>query len=342
MFNFFKNILILIAIVSISSAFSASTEKTPLKKYYDQGYRIEKNKLMQAYNTPARVNVDGYRDLFVEGSFIYWRPQEKGLTIGVTSSTDLATSPVEILNLDTRHKSGFKVGAGVHSTFDDWSVLAQYTRFNQDSKDSYERSLAFTPDWLTQAGNIAQAIWKLDFNLFDLEISRSNFTGKHLILSPLAGISGGWINQKYEISNVSSISQSFSDSWLIGPKAGIKTLWQLRGDFKFLGETSAALFYQDFYKISYEERASSNNAFFERITMVKHYLIPNLNLAAGLSFGSYFYKDKWHIDILGKYEFSYFWNQNQMRYLLNQLKFTRFDAGSLMLHGITASLRLDF
>lgn len=342
MFNFSKKILFLIAIVSVSSVFGVPTKKTPKKKYYDQGYKIEKHTFMQAYNTPARVNVNGCRDLFVEGSFIYWRPQEKGLTIGATSSSDLATQQVEILNLDTRHKSGFKVGVGGHSNFDDWSVLAQYTRFNRDSKDSYERSLAFTPDWLTQEGNIVEALWNLDFNLFDLEISRPNFTGKHLILSPLAGITGGWINQRYEVSNVSSIAKSFSDSWLIGPKAGIKSFWQLRGDFKFLGEIEAAIFYQDFYKISYEERSALNNAFFERATMVKHYLIPNLNLGAGLAFGSYFYKDKWHIDILGKYEFSYFWNQNQMRYLLNQLKFTRFNAGSLMLQGITASLRLDF
>jgi len=342
MFYFLKNILIWIALLSISSAFSVSNNKVTNQKYYDQGYKIEKHHLMQAYNSPARTNVNGCTDLFAEGSFIYWRPQQKGLTIGVTSSTDIAMRPVEILNLETRAKPGFKVGVGAHSNFDDWTFFAQYTRFIVDSKDSYERSLAFTPDWLTQDGNIVDAIWNLNLNLFDVEISRQNFTGKHLILTPLAAISGGWLNQTYNISNVSSIAKGLSDSWLIGPKAGIKSFWRLRGDFKFLGEIQAALFYQDFYNISYEERAASNNAFIERAVMVRHYLIPNLNLGAGFAFGTYFFKNRLHIDILGKYEFSYFWNQNQMRYLLNQLKFTRFDAGSLMLHGITASLRLDF
>ena len=75
--------------------------------------------------------------------------------------------------------------------------------------------------------------------------------------------------------------------------------------------------------------------------MKTNYITPNLNLSMGLSYEMNFRKRS-HATLQVMYEILHFWNQNQMRYLLNELKHIRFDAGSLMLHGITASMRWDF
>ncbi|NGX34370.1 MAG: hypothetical protein K1060chlam1_00723 [Candidatus Anoxychlamydiales bacterium] len=341
MFNF-KNILILLTLTSMTSVFCVSNQKTISKKYYDSGHPIEKHHLMQAYSAPARVDVDGRTDAFLEGSLLYWQPKETGLAIAQSTSSDLLSDPIKIFNFKSNYKTGFKAAIGIHSNTDDWTLLASYTRFNRDMNTTINQAIAFSSDWLNGTSTQVHAKWDVDFNMFELSLSRDNYTGKHLILSPLAGIKGGWFNQKYNVTSLTNGSESFSDSWLIGPIAGVKGLWKLRGEFKVFTDISAAIFYQDFYKVSYQEKNLTTDVFSQIINMNKKYLVPNLNLAAGLNYGAYFFKDKFHIDFLVKYEFMNYWNQNQMRHLINLLLFTRFNPGSFMLHGLTASMRLDF
>ncbi|NGX49340.1 MAG: hypothetical protein K940chlam5_00938 [Candidatus Anoxychlamydiales bacterium] len=341
MFNIFKNILILLTL-TLTSAFCASNQKTISKKYYDQGHPIEKHHLMQAYNTPARVDVNGCTDIFIEGSFLYWQPKENGLAIGMSSSSDLVTDPVKIFNFDSNYKTGFKGALGFHSNTDDWTVLASYIWFDRAINTTINQALAFSSDWVDGTSTQVHAKWDVDYNVFELSLSRDNYKGKRLILSPLAGFKGGWFNQKYNVTSLTNGAEASSDSWLIGPIAGVKGLWKLRGELKVFTDISGALFYQDFYKVSYEEKNLITEVFSTRIDMNKHYLVPNLNLAAGLNYGAYFFKDKFHVDFLVKYEFMNYWNQNQMRHLLNLLSFIRFNPGSFMLHGLTASMRIDF
>ena len=117
---------------------------------------------------------------------------------------------------------------------------------------------------------------------------------------------------------------------------------KFRKGLKVFTQIDKALFFQNFYNISYEEKNTQSLAFSNKINMKKHYLAPAINLAGGLNWGSYFHKEKFHIDLTAKYEFMHFWNQNQMRHLLNLLSFTRFNPGALMLQGITIAMRLDF
>lgn len=342
MFIFLKKILILSSIFSSAFIFCVCPENEDYKKLYDSGYPIEKHHLMQAYNAPARVNTQGYIDVFVQGSFLYWQPKEKGLTIGASTSLDLTKDPVKIFNFDSNFKTGFKAGLGFHTNEDNWTCLASYIRFDRDLHTTINQANAFQSEWIENLATQVSAKWNLNFNMFALSLSRDSYNGKQLILSPRAEIIGGWIDQKYKVSSISNAAKAFSESWFVGPKAGATGFWKLRGEFKVLTDISAALLYQDFYKVSYEEQNISTLVFSNRIILRKHYLVPNLNLGAGFNYGSYFFKDKCHIDLLVKYEFMHFWNQNQMKHLLNLLSFTRFNAGSLMLHGITMSMRLDF
>jgi len=341
MFYFLKRALIITSIFSSICAFAINNQPSQ-KTSYDQGHAVSKNQIMQAYNAPARVNVEDNYDLFIEGSFIWWQPKEQGLDIGATASTNPERELINIFNFDANYKSGFKIGAGFHHNLDDWTVFAQYTWFDRNSHNTIEKDEAFGSEWLNASTTQAKAKWSLDINFFELELSRANVTGKKVVFAPHFAIAGGWLDQKYFIFSTEDESKAFSDSWLIGAKAGIKTSWNLRSSLRVLGNISAALFYQNYTDISYELKNIITDQFLERIDMKTHYLTPNLNIDAGLAYGLYLNKNLWHIDFLIKYEFIHFWNQNQMRYLLNHLGFIRFDAGSLMLHGITASFRWDF
>lgn len=311
-------------------------------KPYDQGYEINKNQLMHAYNVPARVMLRSKYHFFFEGDFLLWQPKEKGLTIGFIPSTSTICDikPNLITNFEANYLPGFKVGIGSHYFLDDWSSLLQYTSFNQKTNNSINK-VNFFSEWLESNVDSAKAEWNLRLNLFELQIERKNLTGKDVAFSPNFAINGGKIDQKYNVYSSTFNSLASSSSWLIGTKGGIKTAWHIRFNVKFHANLSAALFFQSFSKIYYESINNLTSVFSDRIRMRVNNLTPNLNFSSGLSFENRFIK-KFQISLQVMYEIMHFWNQNQMRYLLNELRNTRFDAGSLMLHGLTASFRCDF
>ncbi len=340
-FNFKYIILISLMISSIYSYESNNDAnvKTTDKKYYDQGDGVNKNHLMQAYNAPARVNLLGKYDLFIEGNFIWWQPKEKGLTIG--NDLDSTNNLNKVLNFQADYMIGFKAAIGGHHNFDDWTFLLLYTWFNKNSNNSIKKNESFHSEWIETNVSEIFAKWDLKFNLFEIELSRTNLTGKNVVFSPYFTINGGFIDQNYIIKSSTYNSFVSSDSWLIGPKVGIKTSWNMKSNIKLITNISGSLFFQNYTKIKYEIKNNTTSLFTRRVQMKLSNLTPNLNFNSGLSYENNFLQRN-HVTVQIMYEFLHFWNQNQMRYLLNELRYTRFDAGSLMLHGLTASLRWDF
>lgn len=342
MFSYFKciTILMFLTLSIYASEIPNIRTKNTQRKFYDQGYGVSKHKLMQAYNAPARVNLPGKYDFFVEGNFIWWQPKEKGLDFALTTSKQIYDTPsYKLQNFKANFKNGFKTGIGFHHYFDDWTFFLQYTYYKKTTMNLLKKTQSFFSQWIENNANEIIARWHLKFNFLELEISRKNLTGKDVVFSPHFTISGGWIDQNFNIFSFSNNSFATSKSWLIGPKSGIQTFWIMKSNFKLLANISGALFFQNYKKIKYE--VTNNISFANRIIMKTNYLTPNLNFSSGFSYENCFMK-RTHITLVAMYEFLHFWNQNQMRYLLNTLNNTKFDAGNLILHGITASLRWDF
>jgi hypothetical protein len=66
-------------------------------------------------------------------------------------------------------------------------------------------------------------------------------------------------------------------------------------------------------------------------------------LSLGLGYGSYFWNNEWYFDLAVGYDFHYMWNQNMMRHLNDEgMDHLDTDAGNLMMHGLTVSVRLDY
>lgn len=310
------------------------------RKFYEQGYEVNKYNMMQAYNAPAKTNQNF--DFFIEGALIWWQPKEKGLTIGkdYSDSVNFQTNPLNLFNFKANYMAGFKAGIGFHHHFDNWTFCFLYTWFDRHSTYSIKKNTLVHSEWLAAAAHEIYTKWKLDFNLLDFEISRKNLTGKKVSFLPHFNICSGRLNQAFAVMGPNSNSYASSNSWLLGPKAGIKTFWNIKL-VKLLANVSASIFYQNYSRVNYDLFDKTTSSYSHRIRMKEKYIAPNLNLSSGFCFEKHF-ENRGEVTLRAMYEILHFWNQNQMRYLLNQTNYTRFDAGSLMLHGITGSLRWDF
>ena len=213
------------------------------------------------YNAPARIDVIKGYDAYITAGFLYWQPLERGLNIGNYSATYGNASSVK---MDFDFHPAFKVGMGMGFNPDNWESGLEYTRFH--SKDSnkkvknegdYEYGLVW--DWYDSnlsdvaavepnEANSIKAKWKLKTDILDLAFTRPYYLGKKLIFKPFYGLRGGWIDQKYDSTATFSVLEEYlevtanvsSDSWFIGPRAGLNSNWCFDYGLSAFGNVAAA------------------------------------------------------------------------------------------------------
>jgi hypothetical protein len=301
------------------------------------------------YNAPARIETHCMWGISLSGSFIYWKPDEKGLTLGA-SHPAVHSDKAHVLHMDMDYKPGFTVGLGFGPKFDHWKIDLGYLRFHINEHKSSSTENLFG-DWLAQsfASNKQKASWHLDMDLLEGSISRPFYSGRALSFIPAVGIIGGWIDQNYraeyndEINNNDWIfSHNHSDSWLIGPKVGLETRWLLGYGFRFFGNGSFSLFFQHFTTKIRQDNRNIGGSLAVHEYDKRSFVIPNLNLSLGFGWGTYM--GKWgHFDFLAGYEFRFYWKQNMMRYLNDrELLSNDGKAGDLYLQGLTLTATFDF
>lgn len=320
-----------------------------------------------AYNAPARIDPACGWDTWISGSFLYWQAKEKGLELAqliITHRDDNFLQKQKLVNMKFDYHPAFKLGFGYSFERDDWNIYLEYTRFNaKDSKtiNISDDVFVFTDLitlWFssvdTQTFTNISAKWKLDYNMFDLEISRPYYLGKKIIFKPHYGLRGGWINQKYNLDAIyfdSGIdfllhARQKENSWLIGPRAGIDSDWLIGCDFRIFANIAGSLFYQKFdttIKQFAPITPSFSEGTFAQINNKDSFLTPNIEFELGLGYGSYFYHNQWHFDLTIGYDFHYFWNQNQIQGLSESISIpAAFDVGNLILHGLNLTARIDF
>lgn len=328
-----------------------------------------------AYNAPARIDPACGWKAWVTASFIYWQPKMKGLDLGDLVQADAGANNYTIskINLDFDYKPGFKVGAGFSICRDDWTLYLEYTRLNCDNSNSMdlgsdfnettnyiENGTASLGTTLMNSGFPYRSVkqkWELDYNMFDLELGRPYYLGKKLVFKPHFGMRGGWINHRVNFDgNYQYATLAFADyfardkldTWLIGPRAGVKADWMIGCDFKVITNVAGSLTYQNFkpyINVTEPVQAGVTTARSAVVSNEISYLTPNVEFALGLGYGTYFCNKEWYFDIGATYDFHYFWNQNFIRNLDDSIGYLNFPdgaAGDLMLHGLTITARLDF
>ena len=302
---------------------------------------------------------------FVSSSFIWWKVKQDGLEIAVQiKETSENENEWDLLKMDFDYHAGFKAGIGGNFERDDWQLYFEYTRLHftdnnhrriSDDVDAFlYNSWNISPDTIMAAYTYAKGTWKFRYNIIDGTLSRPYYIGTKFSVRPNIGLRGGWINQKnkehysdFEEEEKENFVSAKSHSWLIGPRFGIDSNWHFGEGFRLFGNAMGSLFYQDF-KIKATQTLINDEGASDISRLKKNKeknLTPNFEACLGLGWGSYFSKDRWHIDLAVQYDFNYFWNQNMMRKLVDSTHFLSLEdriAGDLFLHGLEVVLKLDF
>lgn len=355
-----------LATLALTAGFSYTGPDRYNKNLDSNNEKQIETQLPTGCNAPARINIVESYDFFINVDFLYWKAIEEGTNMGsvyTTDSTETSTSDVKI---DSKYHPAFRVGLGMGLSEDNWTAGIEYTRYHSTNDNSKNLDLTdlssenrLLSSWVlssTESDDLIfglKSSWKVKNDLIDLNFGRPYYVGQKLIFKPIFGLRSGWMDQKYDQTqtfydettteeNYSTVNAK-SNSWLIGPRAGIGTNWVLGKGFNVFGNAAAALFYQNFknnFKYKNFETDSTLNTH-EKLSSIT----PNLECALGLSWGDYFFKKQSHLNFSIGYEFHWFANQNQM----NSLAYKAMSSGvmnlkkeDLMLHGITMSARFDF
>ena len=330
---------------------------------YDQGHAVCPSQMMAAYNAPANIDVRCPWDVFVTGSFIYWHTSEEGLDIAISSTTapNLPITDGQVERFDFNYEPGFKVGLGVNIGCDGWDGYVEYTWLHFTERTNVSRPSAtgvLNPMWLHPANNITDAIsasakWKFRLDTVNFELARSYYVGTHLTFRTHFGLRLALIDQDFNVGYVPESNLEFlintknsSDSWGLGPRAGIQTNWLLGCGFRFFGNAAADILYTR-YKVTRKEDDSTdpttlavdltNN---DRLRVLR----THAEMELGFAWGTYFDCNNWHFDLAAGYDFHYFWDQNTFRRFYDDTAVGKsaIDGGDLFLHGLTIKVRLDF
>lgn len=319
------------------------------------------------YIAPAEVEVLNGCNCFLTGSFLYWSVIEKGLNLGYTykyEASDIITVNKKPIKMDSGYHPGFKVGFGVNKLPDNWGFLLDYTRLFVKEKANKTITSPTINDYIDSSWDTfstsdkcsyVEARWKIKMDMLSIQMGRECYFGKKLQITPNFGLKGGWIDQKYNSDITSFLStdtttaqmDNRSKSWLVGPRAGIQSKWQLFKALKIMVNVAGSFLYQDFnteinQKIPAQTTVTTETRMLEKRKQSQ--VTPNFEGLLGLSLDKYFSKNSWHFDFSAGYEFQYYFDQNQIRQLFESTKTSNeaTNAGDLMFHGLTISARLDF
>ena len=342
--------LMMIALFACASLFAESYDDScepkpvcpPLPPFCD----LPQAPTMGAYNAPARVDVCGSWDFFIQGSFIYWLTYEEGLFVGHINPTDLDTNASQMIDFDYKLKPGFKVAIGGNSDYDDWSGMLQYTWYHFTINNTFNRPAGYTftsniGSSVVTTPTVSKDRWNYKYDMLDLDMYRMYYNGKKLTFKTIYGLKGGWLRQTWsnELSSASVTdvpATAFQKSWIIGPKIGINTNWCLGSGFSFFGNAAASLFYQKFSTVSYQSKNTNKTTNAANANYSFSLVNPSAEAFLGFDYGTYFDRNNWHFDLLAGYEIQYLFNQNMFSSSIHKSPL------DIMMHGLTVTARFDF
>lgn len=171
---------------------------------------------------------------FLDG--LAWRATETNDWAYVNSET-LPHQTLNYKTIDFNYTPGFRVGITYTST---WDALFSYTRFYSTTTDSttgniqpaFLGSVTAKPShaYLYDSGSVKQTI---NYNIFDLDFGKQFTVSKCLMIHPIVGLMGGWINQTInsEFNGSTSTNEKLTNNFTgIGPKVGVDSNINLFND----------------------------------------------------------------------------------------------------------------
>ena len=182
-----------------------------------------------------------------------------------------------------------------------------------------------------------------------LNLGRNYFISSKVAFHPYVGIKGAWISQtKRSYSAVfypfvgTLNSRDRNDFWGVGPDIGVEGKWFIVSGLNLFGSAGGAIIWGDF-DVRHKEFSPTFEATRFNLKFDTHQVTPMAQFQIGLGYETNIYHDQYHIAVNARYEYQYWWQQNQMIYssFSSTLRYLRY-AEDLSLQGITLDVRFDF
>lgn len=315
----------------------------------------------------------------IDAAFTYWMATQDGMDLGRSSSiatggtTISYTADTEFLYQHSKFQPGFKVG--LSANYQDWTMSTRYTwvknhtHTNGDAPSVTSGTAVYTnTPWVIEAlrsGDLGLAgsrhissSWKLRMDLVDMVAGRPFYQGPAVTVSPFAGVRGAWIRQSIHqeftpqtgangtnlLNSSPYVTRNFSHSWAVGPRMGGSANCLLPWGFRFEGMFAANILYTRYTKILHREPATvANTAGLNQHQNHVNTIRPSVEASMGLGWGMYLDNQRYHVDFSADYEFQYYWNQNMIRGMLDDLwASTSPSVGNLGLQGLTVTGSFSF
>ncbi|MBS0624663.1 MAG: hypothetical protein JSS32_01265 [Verrucomicrobia bacterium] len=286
-----------------------------------------------------------------------------------------------VINHDFAYKPGFKVFAGINFDHDAWDAYAEYTWYYGTTTTSSNGPAQTTTQpygYLTPLDEIgplqpiagsefstASQKWRLKMQFLDTAMARTYYVGTKLTFRSIFGARFAWFTQSKKQTFINSgnllvtptsgsggtgtlfMHQSFS-SWGAGLMAGLNTNWNFGEGFRMIGNGSFDLLYTRVQTTNTEGKFTNTAGTTQTRSALRQprpdFLMPHMNIEMGFGWGSYFDCSNWHIDFAATYGFQVFWNANLFRqFHSTTMRYSsHMPNGNLYVHGLTATMRIDF
>src|SRR5262249_26865477 len=135
--------------------------------------------------------------------------------------------------------------------------------------------------------------WHVHYYVLDLEVGRRYFVSKYLAFRPQFGIENAWICQRRRY-HILKDPKTFAENiygknnfWGIGPRAGCEGTWFFNRHFSLIGALAGSLQWGRFEDhLSESALRSRGKRKIADVESAMHRLVPNVQMAVGLSWGS--------------------------------------------------------
>jgi hypothetical protein len=311
-------------------------------------------------NTCPLVRYGCEKDYFsLWGSLIYWQPRQAYMDVALESCCPdvinnccgSSWNGSKRVSMEPGYKPGFKVGAAF--THKDWGSFLDFTFY--EFKDSLSRTVHkdgflfarwIQPGIVTDnAVNHLHTSWKLRMYTWNAGMGKKFPWGRHLNLQPHFGVSVAHIDQSFK-GNFSLIDPinllkvfNKSDSWGVGPRAGVAWDWKWTRRWGIVGNVAAELLYTH-YDLDLHQWSPTDSTLFIRISDDIEALRAEFEMYAGLDYRFLISKHA-QMHFIAGYDFQLWWNQNMIRWN-NDTSYQAIPEGNLYLQGFRFTLGIDF
>jgi hypothetical protein len=277
---------------------------------------------------------------------LYWRFYQGGNDYAVKNTTHAPQYLGYTEKLNFEWEPGYRLGAS-YGFRDGWDFVASYTSMKSDGDDTEDTPPTGELDPMSPfgiTGTYGSAREKLKYSVLNFEMGSSYFLSRSFYLRPHFGLQGAWIHQKMKSNTLGyAVSNRFQNYFNGGGlRAGMDSKWFFHRNWNLVFNASCSALYG---KCKVSMREGDATTITAHIGADVSRIYPAAHTLVGLCWEANFAEDNNHLALTMAYETNYWWRQNQLVRLENNLASppygTRFseDLGS---QGLTFDFSLYF